>query len=183
MILIVQLTLNSCIYDFYLAIFTTRKDSTTSMTTENALPTFHIKRQLGKLTTRFNHQQTARSCNALHVDTVKTSSQTFSKSGSALHRIGVIDADDLPVFTITGNEEPIQRKLSVLDPPARTLFASNETRVLFQLPDKRRVSNAIESTLRDRIRGSPRFPHRIAPTSSLGELGDGQPEEGLLKIN
>lgn len=90
----------------------------------------------------------------------------------------MIDVDDLPAFTITGNVEHSPRKPSIADPSARTLFASNETRVLFQLPDKRRISSAIvEASLRDRIRGSPRFPHRIAPTSSLGALGKNQGDD------
>ena len=49
----------------------------------------------------------------------------------------------------------------------------SEPRVIFQLPLNRRPSicqqNA-EPTLRERVKGSPRFPHKIAPTTSLNAL-------------
>lgn len=48
-----------------------------------------------------------------------------------------------------------------------------EPKVNFQLPANRRPSIAIQQpTLRERIKGSPRFPHRILPTGSLNALMD-----------
>lgn len=46
-------------------------------------------------------------------------------------------------------------------------------RVNFQLPANRRPSichQTSQPTLRERVKGSPRFPHRILPTSSLNAL-------------
>uniref|UniRef100_A0A1I8QF15 Gamma-aminobutyric acid type B receptor subunit 2 n=1 Tax=Stomoxys calcitrans TaxID=35570 RepID=A0A1I8QF15_STOCA len=59
-----------------------------------------------------------------------------------------------------------------------------ETKVNFQLPANRRPSIAqIQPTLRERVKGSPRFPHRVLPiTSSLGALEEtvdmGRPKGG-----
>lgn len=47
-----------------------------------------------------------------------------------------------------------------------------EPKVNFQLPANRRPSIALQPTLRERIKGSPRFPHRILPTGSLNALMD-----------
>lgn len=64
-------------------------------------------------------------------------------------------------------------------PHRRNIYVDieHEQRVNFQLPDSRQPSICHQSsqpTLRDRVKGSPRFPHRIAPTSSLNALEDGQ---------
>ncbi|XP_055839849.1 gamma-aminobutyric acid type B receptor subunit 2 isoform X2 [Episyrphus balteatus] len=49
-----------------------------------------------------------------------------------------------------------------------------ETKVNFQLPANRRPSIAVvQPTLRERVRGSPRFPHRVLPTCSLSALEEG----------
>lgn len=56
-----------------------------------------------------------------------------------------------------------------------------EGRVFFQLPKNRRPSilhQNSQPTLRERVKGSPRFPHRIAPTSSLSAL-----QEGAYKVS
>lgn len=48
-------------------------------------------------------------------------------------------------------------------------------RVNFQLPANRRPSiyhQMSQPTLRERVKGSPRFPHRIMPTSSLNALAE-----------
>lgn len=48
-------------------------------------------------------------------------------------------------------------------------------RVNFQLPANRRPSichQTSQPTLRERVKGSPRFPHRIMPTSSLNALAE-----------
>lgn len=47
----------------------------------------------------------------------------------------------------------------------------HEPKVNFYLPLGRRASILNQQqTLRERVKGSPRFPHRIAPTSSLNAL-------------
>ena len=49
------------------------------------------------------------------------------------------------------------------------------SRVNFILPTRRRSSiihQNSQPTLRERVKGSPRFPHRIVPTSSLNALED-----------
>lgn len=51
----------------------------------------------------------------------------------------------------------------------------SEPRVNFILPNRRRSSiihQNSQPTLRERVKGSPRFPHRIVPTSSLNALED-----------
>lgn len=51
-----------------------------------------------------------------------------------------------------------------------------ESRIKFALPTQRKSITHQHSqpvlTFRERARGSPRFPHKIMPTSSLTELGD-----------
>lgn len=55
-----------------------------------------------------------------------------------------------------------------------------ELKVNFQLPANRRPSIAVQQqpTLRERIKGSPRFPHRILPTGSLNALMDDEGKPG-----
>lgn len=60
-----------------------------------------------------------------------------------------------------------------------------EPKVNFQLPANRRPSIAIQQpTLRERIKGSPRFPHRILPTGSLNALmdDDGKQSNGEFSL-
>lgn len=46
----------------------------------------------------------------------------------------------------------------------------HDPKVNFQLPLGRRPSIFQQQTLRERVKGSPRFPHRIAPYNSLNAL-------------
>lgn len=81
----------------------------------------------------------------------------------------------LPPFIIsttdeTGSDQPHREG-------AKNIYVEveHEQKVNFQLPANRRPSICLQSsqpTLRERIKGSPRFPHRIAPTSSLNALED-----------
>ncbi|XP_055685134.1 gamma-aminobutyric acid type B receptor subunit 2 [Lutzomyia longipalpis] len=74
-----------------------------------------------------------------------------------------------PAFIISGsvlfdNQTP---------PPELEEIHGSEPRVNFQLPSGRRpsiVHQSSQPTLRERVKGSPRFPHRIIPTSSLSAL-------------
>ena len=57
--------------------------------------------------------------------------------------------------------------------PAEEPEEEEVPRVNFQLPANRRPSichQTSQPTLRERVKGSPRFPHRILPTSSLNAL-------------
>jgi gamma-aminobutyric acid type B receptor len=61
-----------------------------------------------------------------------------------------------------------------------------EPRVNFILPNRRRSSiihQNSQPTLRERVKGSPRFPHRIVPTSSLNALEDSYKGEKRSTIN
>lgn len=81
-----------------------------------------------------------------------------------------------PAFIISDENNS---NTSLADAPRRNIYVDveHEQRVNFQLPDNRRSSICHQNaqlTLRERIKGSPRFPHRILPTSSLNALEDGQ---------
>lgn len=56
--------------------------------------------------------------------------------------------------------------------PRKSLYVDidHEPKVNFQLPFGRRPSIFQQQTLRERVKGSPRFPHRIAPYNSLNAL-------------
>lgn len=71
-------------------------------------------------------------------------------------------------FTISGNSMPPTLNNQYIE-------IESEPRVNFQLPAQRRPSICHQNsqpTLRERVKGSPRFPHRIVPTSSLNALQD-----------
>lgn len=60
-----------------------------------------------------------------------------------------------------------------------------EPRVNFILPNRRRSSiihQNSQPTLRERVKGSPRFPHRIVPTSSLNALEDSYKGEAAINF-
>lgn len=60
-----------------------------------------------------------------------------------------------------------------------------EPRVNFILPTRRRSSiihQFSQPTLRERVKGSPRFPHRIVPTSSLNALEDSFTSKLFLRV-
>lgn len=135
-----------------------------------------LKKRISKLTGLVSCQ-TAASCNALHQSSTKlTPKSSLAKSGTAINTIcsssgnlnyTTDDQSATTAFTISGNgSDRIDHTM---------IITSTEPRVVFQLPDNRRPSiyfaNAAP-TLRERVKGSPRFPHRIAPTSSLNALID-----------
>lgn len=108
----------------------------------------------------------------------------MAKSGNAINSISSSIAEGIqfrsrsrhlppPPFIISSDDTtdvilsaPQSRKNIYVD-------IEHEQKVNFQLPANRRTSicqqNA-QPTLRERVKGSPRFPHRIAPTSSLNAL-------------
>ncbi|GAB0099335.1 gamma-aminobutyric acid type B receptor subunit 2 [Sergentomyia squamirostris] len=72
-----------------------------------------------------------------------------------------------PAFVISGSM-PLDNQTPELEE-----ICGTEPRVNFQLPSGRRpsiVHQTSQPTLRERIKGSPRFPHRIIPTASLSAL-------------
>ncbi|XP_055540393.1 gamma-aminobutyric acid type B receptor subunit 2 isoform X2 [Wyeomyia smithii] len=109
----------------------------------------------------------------------------------------------LTIFTETDAEEELSSPsvrgrteiFTVQQPSAEELrLTGSEPRVNFALPDedgRRRASTVEPLTLRERIKGSPRFPHRVRPVGRPIRLGDcGQPSfltvkscEGLPRQN
>lgn len=78
----------------------------------------------------------------------------------------IISDENDSIQYLSNNETKTSRKNIYVD-------TEHETKVNFQLPLNRRPSiqqQQQQLTLRERIKGSPRFPHRIAPTSSLNAL-------------
>lgn len=147
-----------------------RKDSTISF---SEAPSIILKKRISKLTGLVSCQTTA-SCNALHQSNPKLPQKSsLAKSGTAINTIcsssgnlNYTTDEQSSAFTITGNGNMDH---------TMCITSSTEPRVVFQLPENRRPSicfaNAVP-TLRERVKGSPRFPHRIAPTSSLNALID-----------
>uniref|UniRef100_A0A1B0DM23 G-protein coupled receptors family 3 profile domain-containing protein n=1 Tax=Phlebotomus papatasi TaxID=29031 RepID=A0A1B0DM23_PHLPP len=81
-----------------------------------------------------------------------------------------------PAFIISGSV-PLDNQTP---PPELEEINGTEPRVNFQLPGGRRpsiVHQTSQPTLRERVKGSPRFPHRIIPTASLSAL---QESNGLF---
>uniref|UniRef100_A0A182LSA5 Uncharacterized protein n=1 Tax=Anopheles culicifacies TaxID=139723 RepID=A0A182LSA5_9DIPT len=113
------------------------------------------------------------------IGTPGTSGTAIRKS--ALTIFNEIDTeDDLPfavpqsIYTIS---KPKSEELNI---------TGSEPRVNFVLPPTaRRRSSIVQQggPVRDRIRGSPRFPHRICPqTTSLTELGIERPRISFLTV-
>lgn len=156
-----------------------RKDSTISFT---ETPSVMIKKRISKLTGIVSCQTTA-SCNALHTTSTKMSHKTsLAKSGTAINTISSSSGElsynhvsEISSNAMQLTEFPTSNGAS--DYIDRIMLTSSEPRVFFQLPDNRRPSICVQTTLRERIKGSPRFPHRIAPTSSLNALIDDKNEE------
>ncbi|XP_058977102.1 gamma-aminobutyric acid type B receptor subunit 2 [Musca domestica] len=120
--------------------------------------------------------------------------KSIAKSGTHLD-VTFADPTFLPIPSISAETVDIshapQSSSSVAITTTQQLFSvpiievenkyilEPETKVNFQLPANRRPSIAqLQPTLRERVKGSPRFPHRVLPiTSSLGaleETGDSQ---------
>lgn len=126
------------------------------------------------------------SCNALnHTSSAeaKTLRKTsFARSGTAINstHIEIVEPE------LVSNRN---RRLSTafvisnskLETNNQYLEIDTEPKVNFQLPPHRRpsiVHQNSQPTLRERVKGSPRFPHRIMPTSSLNALQDNNCETG-----
>ncbi|XP_043068677.1 gamma-aminobutyric acid type B receptor subunit 2 [Drosophila bipectinata] len=173
------------------------KGSTASLADQKGLKAA-FKSHMGLFTRLIPSSQTA-SCNAIYnspglgapaegstaVASVETHSNghhlkpihrgSLTKSGTHLDRL-TKDPNFLPIPTISGQELADQQQLG------GKYVKLLETKVNFQLPSNRRSSVVQPSpSLRERVRGSPRFPHRILPpTCSLSALAESEdrPNEG-----
>ena len=122
-----------------------------------------FKSHMGMFSRLIPNTETA-SCNALYnqsnITTNPIAKSQFAKSGTDIDRI-TIDPDFLC-------EQPAETEIG-------KYIQASETKVNFQLPFGRRPSIAtVQPTLRERVKGSPRFPHRILPTTSLTALEEQQ---------
>lgn len=138
---------------------------------------------------------TASSCTAIDTaDSQPLRKMSITKSGNAIDGIG---AAGLHGFSLRERNRPIpapppfiistdvDNEITV-EPnkiKQRNIYVDteHESKVNFQLPMNRRQSIQQQPTMRDRIRGSPRFPHRIAPTSSLNALVETGESAGKYK--
>lgn len=169
------------------------KGSTNSLSEQKGLKAA-FKSHMGLFTRLIPSSQTA-SCNAIYCvpsdgaagpSTSATGSSnnlkpmhrlSFAKSGTHLD-VTIVDPNFLPIPTISA-ETP--------DPSAINFcgkyIKAHETKVNFALPSNRRPSNAAAITLRERVRGSPRFPHRILPpTCSLSALEESEDRVSPSKL-
>ncbi|KAH8374333.1 hypothetical protein KR200_001600, partial [Drosophila serrata] len=107
---------------------------------------------------------------------------SLTKSGTHLDHLAK-DPNFLPIPTISGGDQTVSG--SVDQQPGKFVKLL-ETKVNFQLPSNRRPSVVQPvPSLRERVRGSPRFPHRILPpTCSLSALAESEdrPNEASLSI-
>ena len=115
--------------------------------------------------------------NALEPDAFRKSS--FALSGNAINStIEIVEPELIKsrnrrksmAFTISAHVEKVP-DVEIDEIEER----DSEPRVNFILPNRRRSSiihQNSQPTLRERVKGSPRFPHRIVPTSSLNALED-----------
>lgn len=136
-----------------------RKESTTSISGAGIAAAF--KAHMGLITGLVPSTGSTSSCHTLNVNSADPRvlrRPSLAKSGTAIN-IEITEpefegARDLRVFTLSSSN------------------GSFEPRVNFNLPANRRSSMIPnpQPTLRERIKGSPRFPHRILPTSSLNTL-------------
>ncbi|EDW13069.2 gamma-aminobutyric acid type B receptor subunit 2 [Drosophila mojavensis] len=104
---------------------------------------------------------------------------SLTKSGTHLDHL-TKDPNFLPIPTIYGESFDLQPN----EPSAVVggkYVKLPETKVNFQLPSSRRPSlvQPTAPSLRERVRGSPRFPHRILPpTCSLSALAEAEDRVG-----
>lgn len=107
--------------------------------------------------------------------------QSFAQSGTAINstNIEIVEPELIKsrnrrksmAFTISAHVE----KVPDVEIEEIEENENIEPRVNFILPIRRRSSiihQYSQPTLRERVKGSPRFPHRIVPTSSLNALED-----------
>lgn len=128
---------------------------------------------------------TASSCNAIDTAGIHPlRKMSLARSGNAINtRCSSITYDPpfrersrginlpLPPFIISTESDSTNtsRKNIYVD-------TEHEPKVNFFLPLGRRASILNQTTMRERVKGSPRFPHRIAPTSSLNALVESSTE-------
>lgn len=120
-----------------------------------------IKSHMGMFTRFIPSAETA-SCNALYnTPAIKPlRKMSLAKSGNDIDQASIEPgflAEKKLSLTTVEEDQPKYIKVP-------------ETKVNFQLPADRRPSIFVQPTLRERTRGSPRFPHRIIPTCSLSAL-------------
>ncbi|KAH8334117.1 hypothetical protein KR059_006799 [Drosophila kikkawai] len=99
---------------------------------------------------------------------------SLTKSGTHLDHL-TKDPNFLPIPTISGGEQALVASGDQQQQPGKFVKLL-ETKVNFQLPSNRRPSVVQPvPSLRERVRGSPRFPHRILPpTCSLSALAESE---------
>lgn len=129
---------------------------------------------------------TSSSCQVLNTNSVESESlrkASFAQSGNAINSsIEIVEPELIKsrnrrksmAFTISAHVENHQIPIPDVEMD-ETEECSEEPRVNFILPHRRRSSiihQNSQPTLRERVKGSPRFPHRIVPTSSLNALED-----------
>lgn len=126
---------------------------------------------------------TSTSCQVLNTNPQESDSfrkASFAQSGTAINtqHIEIVEPELIKsrnrrksmAFTISAYIETDPHTES-----QETEACTPEPRVNFILPNRRRSSiihQNSQPTLRERVKGSPRFPHRIVPTSSLNALED-----------
>lgn len=122
-----------------------------------------------RLTGIVSYQATS-SCNTLDTGNRNINNQMVAKSGTAINVSYPSDEN------VSSTSHPFIISNSLTESVDINADPEPELRVFFQLPKNRRPSilhQNSQPTLRERVKGSPRFPHRIAPTSSLGALQEG----------
>ncbi|XP_046801157.1 uncharacterized protein LOC111683175 [Lucilia cuprina] len=126
--------------------------------------------------------------------------KSLAKSGTHLD-VTPIDPNFLPIPTISAETIDIAQQCQTHYQPQHTQSTFNvpiievenkyilepETKVNFQLPANRRPSIAqIHPSLRERVKGSPRFPHRVLPIASslsaLEETNDRGSVKGRMSL-
>lgn len=130
---------------------------------------------------------TSSSCHVLNTNPNERESlrrQSFAHSGNAINAsIEIVEPELIKsrnrrksmAFTISAHVEKTPTDFDVDEIVEEQCDSSLEPRVNFILPNRRRSSiihQNSQPTLRERVKGSPRFPHRIVPTSSLNALED-----------
>lgn len=120
-----------------------------------------------------NARESYSSCHVLNTNALEPESlrkSSFARSGNAINStIEIVEPELIKsrnrrksmAFTISAHVEKV---------PDAEIDLPDEPKVNFILPIRRRSSiihQISQPTLRERVKGSPRFPHRIVPTSSL----------------
>lgn len=118
------------------------------------------------------------SCNTLNVQGIDSKilrRPSLAKSGTAIN----IEITEPEFFETRGRRKSSVAlcMTSINEQYLQSELRESEQKVNFLLPANRRLSilhQQLQPTLRERIKGSPRFPHRINPTSSLSALEDSE---------